>query len=87
MFGRVQGVYFRANTKSFAKGLGIRGWVRNSPQGTVQGHLEAEGAEVLETMKKWLEETGSPKSKIEKAVFMNETEREKFQFEDFVIRR
>jgi len=41
--GRVQGVGFRARTRSIATRLGITGWVRNEPDGTVM--LEAQGDE------------------------------------------
>lgn len=34
--GRVQGVFFRAWTEKQAKQLGLRGWVRNKPNGTVE---------------------------------------------------
>lgn len=34
--GRVQGVFFRANARDRAEELGIRGWVRNRPDGTVE---------------------------------------------------
>lgn len=33
--GKVQGVAFRAWTKSFADSEGISGWVRNDPEGSV----------------------------------------------------
>lgn len=39
--GRVQGVGFRATARAIASGLGLSGWVRNEPDGTVQ--LEAQG--------------------------------------------
>jgi acylphosphatase len=40
--GRVQGVFFRAWTAEQAQALGITGWVRNAPDGSVMGHLEGE---------------------------------------------
>jgi acylphosphatase len=44
VFGRVQGVNFRAYTAKNAKQLGLRGWCMNTKQGTVAGELE--GAQV-----------------------------------------
>lgn len=42
--GRVQGVAFRHHTRQVARQLGLRGWVRNLPDGRVE--VLAEGAEV-----------------------------------------
>jgi acylphosphatase len=33
--GKVQGVFFRASTREKAQQLGIPGWVKNEPDGTV----------------------------------------------------
>jgi acylphosphatase len=41
--GRVQGVYFRAATQREARRLGITGWVKNRPDGSVE--ILAEGEE------------------------------------------
>ena len=41
--GLVQGVFFRASTRDTARALGLVGWVRNMPDGSVE--LEAEGPE------------------------------------------
>lgn len=40
--GRVQGVFFRDTTRSTATRLGVAGWVRNEPDGTVR--VEAYGS-------------------------------------------
>lgn len=51
--GRVQGVAFRWHAAAHARGLGLTGWVRNRPDGSVR--LVAEGPRPpLETLLVWL---------------------------------
>ena len=38
--GRVQGVYYRTSAQSKAQGLGLKGWVKNFPNGIVENHAE-----------------------------------------------
>jgi len=38
--GLVQGVFFRAWTREKADALGVSGWVRNCPDGSLEAHLE-----------------------------------------------
>ncbi len=40
--GRVQGVFFRDTARREAAGHGVSGWVRNTPEGTVEAVFEGE---------------------------------------------
>jgi acylphosphatase len=51
--GIVQGVYYRANTQKKANELGLKGWVRNEPDGSVSAVACGETAQ-LEVFEKWL---------------------------------
>ena len=44
--GRVQGVWFRASTERVANQLGLTGWVRNRPDGSVEAVFEGAPAAV-----------------------------------------
>jgi acylphosphatase len=60
--GRVQGVFYRANTQREAKSLGLTGWVRNRSDGRVE--VFACGDEpALADFEKWLE-TGPEYAKV-----------------------
>jgi acylphosphatase len=50
--GRVQGVFFRAETRNRAQQLGLAGWVRNNADGTVEAAFEGEPDKV-ESMLEW----------------------------------
>lgn len=60
--GRVQGVLFRASTKEVADQLGVKGFVRNEPDGKV--YIEAEADE--ETLKSFVEwcHTGPARARV-----------------------
>jgi acylphosphatase len=50
--GKVQGVFYRASTKSKADEIGVTGFVRNEPNGDV--YIEGEGTtEQLAALKEW----------------------------------
>jgi acylphosphatase len=44
--GQVQGVNFRSSTKNEADALGLCGWVRNRPDGSVEAVIEGPKAQV-----------------------------------------
>jgi acylphosphatase len=50
--GSVQGVFFRAETRDRARSLGLAGWVRNVPDGTVEAVFEGDD-ERVESMVDW----------------------------------
>jgi acylphosphatase len=50
--GRVQGVFFRMEARDRARSLGLSGWVRNNPDGTVEGTFEGD-RERVESMVEW----------------------------------
>ena len=81
IFGRVQGVGFRFFIYRNAKNLGLKGWVRNLADGTVEVVFEGEDKkikEILELCKK-----GPPLARVERI----EVREEKFknEFQDFEI--
>jgi acylphosphatase len=50
--GRVQGVFFRVETRDRARSLGLSGWVRNTPDGSVEAVFEGD-RERIESMLAW----------------------------------
>jgi acylphosphatase len=62
--GRVQGVFFRAFTRDEALKLGLAGWVRNRPDGSVEAIIEGQEAAVKK-MLQWFHQ-GSPHSQVAK---------------------
>ncbi|HPQ45210.1 MAG TPA: acylphosphatase [Syntrophales bacterium] len=44
--GRVQGVFFRAETKKQASGFGLAGWVRNLDDNRVEALFEGKGSDI-----------------------------------------
>ncbi|MCG8414044.1 MAG: acylphosphatase [Pseudomonadales bacterium] len=61
--GRVQGVFFRAETQAEAQRLGLTGWVRNTREGHVEVKICGEMA-ALEAMRGWLQQ-GPPRARVD----------------------
>ncbi len=53
--GRVQGVWFRASTERMAVTLGLAGWVRNVPDGSVEAVFEGR-APAVDAAVAWMHE-------------------------------
>jgi acylphosphatase len=50
--GAVQGVFFRVEARDRARSLGLAGWVRNVPDGTVEAVFEGDDERVA-SMVEW----------------------------------
>jgi acylphosphatase len=61
--GRVQGVFFRAWTREQAERLGVKGWVRNCPDGHVEAHVEGDESAVEQIIQSLHE--GPPAAEVE----------------------
>ena len=83
--GKVQGVSFRAYTQEMAKKNRLVGWVKNTLSGSVVGTVQGP-TEKVNTLKKWLRNTGSPDSEISGCKFSNEREIPALEFCYFFIR-
>lgn len=64
IYGRVQGVYYRSSAEDKARELGLSGWAKNMPDGTVETVVEG-GEEELQEYKEWCK-IGSPAARVEK---------------------
>ena len=60
--GRVQGVFFRASAKTEAERLGLTGFVRNNPDGSVHAEVEGEQKDIDEFIS-WCR-SGPPLAKV-----------------------
>ena len=61
--GRVQGVFFRAWAQQQANELGVKGWVRNADDGSVEAQLECDEAAVKALIDRLHE--GPPSAEVE----------------------
>jgi acylphosphatase len=60
--GRVQGVAFRWDAQHEARRIGVTGWVRNEPDGSVLAHVEGE-PDLVNDMVVWLRH-GPPAARV-----------------------
>lgn len=50
--GRVQGVFYRQSTRETAVRLGLSGWVKNCPDGSVKATIEGD-KDAVDTLIEW----------------------------------
>ncbi|MEK6475969.1 acylphosphatase [Catalinimonas sp. 4WD22] len=79
VYGKVQGVFFRASTQDKAESLGILGWVKNEADGSVR--IEAEGPE--QQMQEFIEwcKQGPNHAKVEKVDYKEDNPQGFVRFE------
>ncbi len=81
--GRVQGVFFRATTQQQARQLGLAGWVRNEPDGSVRAVAEGNEA-ALQQFLRFLQ-SGPPGASVTHVA--SEWAEATGEFSDFQVRR
>lgn len=81
--GKVQGVFFRATTRANAMKIGIKGWVKNMPDGTVLLYAQGSGDQ-LEKLITWCH-TG-PEGAVVTEVEVQETSFDPSVSEGFSVR-
>jgi len=60
--GSVQGVFYRDSCRREAERLGVAGWVRNEPDGTVAGHFEGH-VDAVDALVRWCHD-GPPRARV-----------------------
>ena len=81
IYGKVQGVWFRVNTKNIADNLGLTGWVRNTADGKVEAVFEGDEKKIF-SMIEWCSK-GPSNSKVNKIeIFRKKYSKE---FDNFTI--
>ena len=64
--GRVQGVWYRESMRLEAERLGVTGWVRNRPDGSVEAVAQGAPAAV-DALVEWAH-VGPPQARVERVV-------------------
>lgn len=80
--GLVQGVFFRESTRRAAEDRGVKGWVRNVADGSVEGVFEG-AAPRVDRLVEWCR-LGPPSAEVEEVEVVEEAYRG--EFDRFVVR-
>src|SRR5437763_16921681 len=79
VLGRVQGVFYRGWSVATARALGIRGWVRNRRDGSVEMLVQGEAEQVDAMIARCRE--GPPAARVDRVEVVEETEEAPADFE------
>jgi acylphosphatase len=82
--GRVQGVGYRASLLAMAEQLGLKGWVRNCRDGSVEAVVQG-SAEAVEDLIAWARK-GPPHARVDKVHATAATDENRGPFVGFHIR-
>ena len=74
--GRVQGVFFRDTARRMAQSRDVAGWVRNTPEGTVEAVFEG-APRAVEDLVRWCRE--GPRGAAVERVEVSEEEPEELE--------
>lgn len=71
--GRVQGVFFRDSTRRRARELGVGGWVRNRPDGSVEAVVQGD-PRAVEALEQWFRDGGPPQARVDDVTVRDQSE-------------
>jgi len=83
--GKVQGVGFRQNAFILAQKLGVKGWVKNTTEGSVEIVVEGDPSSVA-LFVEWCHE-GPGHAVVSSVTLLESREQESFEFSVFTIQR
>ena len=84
IYGRVQGVFYRASTRKKAKQLGLKGWVRNRSDGSVEAVVEGP-EDGVDQLIEWAHQ-GPKRARVDQ-VEVTERDVDREEFSEFRVRR
>jgi len=80
IYGRVQGVFYRGWSVATARGLGLRGWVRNRRDGSVEMLVEGDEENVMTMIARCRE--GPPAARVDRVESAEDAEEAPGGFEE-----
>ncbi len=80
--GKVQGVFFRETSRRVAEKLNVKGWIKNTPDETVEVMITGEDNNVSDFIK-WCR-TGPERAKVKEVIVSQQPDA---FFEKFEVRR